>query len=437
MRMESDIVRENWDKYLRKNVSSLQNYTDEKLFKGKSPAKKFTHTDKSCYSSNHRYWHDINKDPNFYIKRVFWNIIFSHEEWNDMEMDRFNDPDYGIFDWDTNYKIVIGGNTTYKGYIFSNAVMCSLFYGKCQCITEKTKDKVILTISIFFDAFHNGNILPCVPYHDIHCSLEIIYKKTIPKNVRDKLHKKHSIEFNYLYYQHKPGLLQNFSDNYNCGSKRIIQLQFTGSEKLLNLHYGNDDTLKEFYTKTKLNFWNSCCNIFISFRKNDKFIDIGLKKIRLQFNGFDSIVINNPSRIYGNSNQFSKTTNEKNPILFQNATRPLFPIEVWVNIIKFLNLNHDKNSLSYTSKSLWNINQLSLLKKQHVHFIEGWYCIPFFSESIISYSLMKSINMSMINNATMSLIYKKCIENVDCYIFTTSYNILMSENGMMYTPNGF
>ena len=353
-------------------------------------------------------------------------------------MDAFDDPVYGIFDWGSYYRIEMGKNNLYKAYIFTNPIMCALLYGKyLMRMTNKTHDKVTLTIPVFCDSFHNGNILPCVLYNNIICSLGILYKKEIPSHIRDTLCQIHNVEMTCLYYNEKPGLLSNFQGDYNEGSKIFIQQQHEISSVAKN--FANN-------TKIRVNFWNPTCNLFFAFRRNDKFVDIDLKYISLQLNGYDAIVINKPSLVYEECPQFSNVDSSYNTrnLTFKNARRPLFPVEIWATIIKYLT-SDDGISLSCSCKSLWNISQYSLIKNTPIRRIEGWYCIPFFSDPITSYQITKSINLNRIDNATLNLRWddddKMNLndDDGDCnddwctiHTFITSYNILFSDVGVMY-----
>lgn len=90
------------------------------------------------------------------------------------------------------------------------------------------------------------------------------------------------------------------------------------------------------------------------------------------------------------------------------SERTRFPIEVWVNIIKFLPCVIDLRNLVSTCKSLHRLRRTENFKNNLCR-LPGWYCIPFNDDSDYSTSSPKgyTINFSAVNKIELDITLSK------------------------------
>lgn len=352
-------------------------------------------------------------------------IKYDRSEWVAHGLDRCLSQPLSLFDPLSFFEFEIGGQRHDRTYMFAMDIMQKLFYGTKLSLLKKTDTHVIIVLPLMFEHMQVGNVLPCVVHSSFKINCQFLYNPEFPCIASDA-----NIMLKTLNCK-EYSLLEGYRGEGSAGEKVIIQQQFTGTEHLF----------RGAHHKIRLNFNHLCHNLFIGFRYPDSTSLVQspylLKRLKLQMNGFDAICVDNPSQIYGKCSQFICPKFSPNQ-LNNSGERPVFPAEVWVNIISFLNFP-DARKLSLTCKYLWNFSKHNLvwdhMTKEYTNEIPGWFCLPFFDHAITNYqrAITDSLNFSRIDNVTLVLEFNEheMLNDLECLIFTTNFNLLRSLFGMM------
>lgn len=357
--------------------------------------------------------------PNLYVIGGEVQITYAKEQWNN---DWDHDPIFQIYRHYSFFEFCVGKSVFDRVHFFSLDIMQKLFYGRNLVKLQKTTTSVIVCIPIMFDCIQLGNVFSrsSLSGLDVKCSIRHHRKLSFSAKAKLILRTVKCSEF---------GLGSAFQERNNGGERIMIQHQFTG--------FGSLSLTRNGRHKIRLNFNMMCPNLFIAFRTLDGRLICDphlLNTICLQLNGLDAISVKDPSKIYGTSPQFIRPIHQRND--FDTGRRPLFPQEVWMHVFSELNY-HDARALAMTCKYLWNFSKQPtvwpIITREYTP-CPGWFCIPFFDQPIITdyyYSVRHSLDFSRIDNATLLIEFKNQTEYLESIVFTTSFNIFRSQDGLM------